>query len=429
MIEPEPGPGSRPGSPARQIAVHDIGGSDPTPLAGGGTDAPSACSIEGASPRTVDGAAPPASSSSEGNPAYALVDASRAVLASIVAFSHAWYLIVRDYQPGDGVIAGAGYFLAGFAHACVIIFFVLSGYWITRTVDRRLRDGWSWRHYLADRLVRLDLVLVPALVLGGTLDAIGYYVLQTPTHLAQTGTFVLRADLASTLRPEIFLGNLAFLQGVLLLPFGSNGPLWSVGYEFWYYLWFPALALSVRQRRPSWSLLLVIIGLWSAPFAMGFLAWLCGTAAYVAERRWSPVRASDRPPPLRIVAVAAVGVGVVLLIVRFRDFPFEDFLLAAVFGILLTLLLMARVGLPPLMTALARFGARSSFTLYATHFPVLALFAGLMLNDERLEPSFMAALSVTASLIATVAIAVVLSRFTERQTAEVRRRLSALVTS
>ena len=356
----------------------------------------------------------------EVNPAYAVIDATRAVLASLVAFSHAWYLVVRDYQPGDGVLAGVGYFVAGFAHACVIIFFVLSGYWITRSVGRRLHEGWSWKSYLVDRVVRLEVVLIPALAFGGIVDAIGYYGFQTATHLAQTNTFVMRADLGSTLRPDVFIANLVFLQGIAVLPFGSNGPLWSVGYEFWYYLWFPALALSVRQRRASWSLILLMVGLWSVPLVMGFLSWLCGSAVYVAERRWCATNARYRRVRLLVAVIAAGTVSVVLLIARFKDFWFEDVLLAAACGVLLTASLIARLGLPPVMIGLARFGAQSSFTLYATHFPIMALIGGLVVDHERLDPGSSGMLIVIILLATTIVLSATLSKLTESRTAEIR---------
>ena len=50
------------------------------------------------------------------------------------------------------------------------------------------------------------------------------------------------------------------------------------------------------------------------------------------------------------------------------------------------IVLMARVGLPPMMTRIARYGAQSSFTLYAVHFPVMALAAGIVVEGSRLHP-------------------------------------------
>ena len=46
--------------------------------------------------------------------------------------------------------------------------------------------------------------------------------------------------IAQALTAPVFLGNAAFLQRILVPELGTNGPLWSLANEFWYYLLFPA---------------------------------------------------------------------------------------------------------------------------------------------------------------------------------------------
>ena len=48
-------------------------------------------------------------------------------------------------------------------------------------------------------------------------------------------------DVRQTIGLPTLLGNLAFLQDFFARPYGSNGPLWSLSYEFWFYLVFPLL--------------------------------------------------------------------------------------------------------------------------------------------------------------------------------------------
>ena len=60
-----------------------------------------------------------------GQGAFAVMDAMRCVLAVVVAFAHAWYLLIEDYCGQASVAASAGYFLAGYEHASDILFFVL----------------------------------------------------------------------------------------------------------------------------------------------------------------------------------------------------------------------------------------------------------------------------------------------------------------
>lgn len=51
-------------------------------------------------------------------------------------------------------------------YQAVMVFFVLSGYFISSSVLHSLENGtWSWREYLTKRLLRLWIVLIPALLL------------------------------------------------------------------------------------------------------------------------------------------------------------------------------------------------------------------------------------------------------------------------
>jgi len=38
----------------------------------------------------------------------------------------------------------------------------------------------------------------------------------------------LTFNVYDTLHPSVFVGNLLYLQSILVMPFGSNGPLWSL---------------------------------------------------------------------------------------------------------------------------------------------------------------------------------------------------------
>jgi len=359
--------------------------------------------------------------------AYAYMDAFRCVLATAVAFGHAWALLIRDYQPSSNLAVDAFYFAAGFAHASVILFFVLSGYWITKSVAGRVRAGWDWRSYLGNRLSRLMIVLIPALALGGLLDSIALHILKSPTHLGATDTFVLRTNIAANLRPEVLAGNLLFLQDILVRPYGSNGPLWSLAFEFWYYVWFPALLLSWRLRRPSLGLLALLLAFLTPYLAFGFLSWLCGALLYFAEAR---LRAR---PHLRFVGgrgpvlVAGTLFAGTLLWGRTGDFSIEDPLLAIAFAFFLLTLLLTNPRPLPTIRSLAHYGAAASFSLYATHFPLMAFAAGLFLGAERLAPTPAAVGLVGLTLIGSLAAAWLFSRLTEAKTGTLRHMLRRML--
>src|SRR5882762_288746 len=109
------------------------------------------------------------------------LDIIRSLAAMAVMFGHWRALYFVDYahvQPSMSTVpVKTIYFLTGFGHQSVMIFFVLSGLFISSSVLRNLERGWSWRNYAIDRGVRLYLVLVPGLLLGGLCDVLGFHFL------------------------------------------------------------------------------------------------------------------------------------------------------------------------------------------------------------------------------------------------------------
>lgn len=53
------------------------------------------------------------------------------------------------------------------------------------------------------------------------------------------------------LAPAVLLGNLLFLQTKITQEFGSNGPLWSLFSEFWYYVLVPRLDDEFLMRTAA----------------------------------------------------------------------------------------------------------------------------------------------------------------------------------
>lgn len=354
-----------------------------------------------------------------GQHAFVAMDAMRCVLAIVVAFAHAWYLLIEDRQGQVSILASVAYFLAGFAHASVILFFVLSGYWIARSVDRRIMTGWEWPSYLIDRVTRLLVVLLPALAIGGALDATALYVFDSSTHSGATDTYVLRKDVAAALDWRVLLGNFVFLQGIAVPPFGTNGPLWSLAYEFWFYIWFPAIIVSWRKRRLS-PFLFAIGPAWFTPhMVIGFGCWLCGAVLYKATRTRTD---EDRRAPLNRIWFSITGGALVamLVVVRVVGLVYLELPLAAAFAFFLYAMLRADLRVPHWLLPLAAYGAQASFSLYALHFPVLAFAAALLLDTERLPPVAMNIALVAGTLALVILLCGVVARTTERHTGRIR---------
>ena len=91
------------------------------------------------------------------------------------------------------------------------------------------------------------------------------------------------------------LGNVFFLQTLTTPVWGSNGPLWSLAYEFWYYVCFPLLAYAlgltgrplstIRRLLCGVSVVALFIAL-PQDVRTGFLVWMVGVCVYVIQNTW-----------------------------------------------------------------------------------------------------------------------------------------------
>src|SRR4051794_31312092 len=102
-------------------------------------------------------------------------NAIRGVAALLVVISHARALLCLDWSGVDhGPFNRLLYALGSLGHQSVIVFFVLSGYWVGGAVLHQVRASrFSWVSYGLQRLTRLWVVIIPALVLTAILDRVG----------------------------------------------------------------------------------------------------------------------------------------------------------------------------------------------------------------------------------------------------------------
>lgn len=350
--------------------------------------------------------------------AYAWMDVFRALAATMVAISHVRDLMWRDAMPGDRIPAAIFYLLTGFGHIGVVVFFVLSGFWITRSVMKRLDQPDFWPSYLVDRLARLWIVLLPVIVIGGVLDWYGVHVLRSANYMGVSGAHSVTGPIGDRLGGPELLGAPLFLAAIAVDPLGSNGPLWSLSYEFWYYLWLPALALLVVRRRISVAIVVFGIGFLSGGLALGFVSWLAGSALHFALRKFEtePPGAWERPA-FAISLAATLGL---LLVARIVQKDWLDPMVAVVFALFLFGLCRANLHFPRFLTPVADFGSLGSFSLYALHFPLAMLFSGWLAGGLRREPSLFLLLETCAVMALLLGVAIAFSRITEARTDRVR---------
>ena len=351
----------------------------------------------------------------------------RGLAAIAVLVSHWRNFFLLDWQglPHHTPLLAVLYFVTGFGHEAVIIFFVLSGYLIGgHVVQACRRNRWSWKRYALDRLTRLGIVLVPALLLCLALDSIGIHLLHA-NWLYSGSAHIAEMQVPVTDSPKTLLGNLVFLQTIRVPTFGSDFPLWSLANEFWYYVLFPCVALLWFIKRGGMRIvlaaifLLVIVAL---PFAISiaFLIWLLGTAVFLF------------PPPRRftgwqtawIVGISCVALFAVLAGSRSHHLSaaWSDNLLGVAFTSLLYGMVHGSLPAAEAYRRVAKFIAASSYTVYLVHFPFFA--CCLAAIGRRWTPD-LRHLSFAALLLAAgYGYAVVVAALFETQTSRVKQWLA-----
>lgn len=357
-----------------------------------------------------------------------LLDLSRWVAAFLVVIEHLRSLMYMDYGAAIrvGMIGKVCYFITGFGRPAVMIFFVMSGFLVGGKVLERLAQGtFSWQKYAVDRSSRLYAVYVMALLLGGALDHFGYF------HLNRFGLYdesfpgripVVNFNVHENLSWPIFALNLGMCQTILGPVFGSNGPLWSLANEFWYYLAGPVLFLLFYSRVRHQLVLCIgiLVGLyWFLPASIlvYFLVWLMGAVLYfMNSRRYLPLWCS------LLLFLACFS----LARLQWLKVPYlADFLIGISFALLINSAADSARRIP--WHILNRRAADFSYSVYLCHFPFLvfvlsALYeaTGVGLRGQRTVLSSSLFLLI---LVMAYGWCYGISLVTERQTPRIREWL------
>ncbi|MEJ6394027.1 acyltransferase [Gymnodinialimonas sp. 2305UL16-5] len=226
------------------------------------------------------------------------LDALRALAALTVLAGHMAHIRFTG---------GEFYFLReiNIASDAVIVFFVLSGVVIAYAAGRDDDFG----TFTFNRLTRLLSVMIPALVLTVVFDSIGTRI---DMEAYPEGYYHPLPIWEMALRGLTFTNEWQGQTDRLRL--GSNGPLWSLSYEFAYYTLF-AVAVFLRglTRAVLLGLLCALIGL---PILALLPAWALGVWV------WHRVSADGYKPPHYAAAILmAFGAPLALALCRYSNLP------------------------------------------------------------------------------------------------------------
>ncbi len=276
------------------------------------------------------------------------------------------------------------YFFTGLGHEAVVVFFVISGYLVGGLSLQKWRTkGVNLGTYAVARVSRIYTVLIPGLLLGATLDWIGWHFFNHSalyTAAAQYGSS-MNTTVSENLGLSTFLGNLLMLQGISVPRLGSNAPLWSLANEWWYYTAFALLAGGLlapsRGRKAALLVLLLLLTVLLPPRLM---LWVCVWCLGVAAAEW--IERGRRFPPFWLGALLFGGALIASRLSHNVETAadeagvFSGFGRDLLFGLAYTLLLVcAATGLrrAPSFSRLHHRLADFSYSTYVIHFPVMLL--------------------------------------------------------
>lgn len=370
----------------------------------------------------------------------------RIVAALVVVVSHVRPMFFVDYPDAESrePLTQVMYAVTGVGHQAVLVFFVLSGYWVGGSVIRGLRQGrFSVGAFATARLTRLWLVLIPAILVTQVIDRVG--VALRPTSDVYEGspayhTIVPAGGPIQNLTLLDSLGNIAFVQDLYVPSVGTNTPLWSLAAEFWYYLLFPALILvfarrvSIATRAGAAAVSIAAIALVSFPTESSptqvlllFPAWLLGALVAFYQGRIASRMNGLQPwsrNAIRTVALLAVLV-TAIADSRLHHIVSTYALAIAAAGLTAAYVVdvrssRARAALRPMSWA-----SEWSYSLYATHMPVVALLAALIvpMAADRWQLTVAGFLIMLALTAVPVAFAIGFYMLTEKHTDTVRRAI------
>ena len=337
----------------------------------------------------------------------------RWIAAAVVVLSH----LEQNILNKGGFVAATGPQVTGFVakpltgdggygHAAVVVFFVLSGFLVggklvELLVSPRLRSDWPG--FLVDRFSRIFIVLLPVLVLTALIVAALVW-FEPTAPFVQTGqwTFDLAQPLTNDLSWARWAGVAVMLNDLVVPTLDANGPLWSLAYEWSYYIIGLAVVLAYRRVFSRWAVLVMLYGaalvglsaFHQPNILFAGLSWLAGIGA----------RLAFNAEVLRGRGMLLAGIAcVVLLLALEAVLPLPDPVLGLGVALMIAHPAWRRWRF---LDATGERLASFSFTLYAMHFPVMLGIMGLLFAAGVLPPRL--AFDATGFAVVAVIFAVLM---------------------
>jgi peptidoglycan/LPS O-acetylase OafA/YrhL len=262
--------------------------------------------------------------------------------------------------------------LTRLGHEAVLVFFVMSGFLVGGQIIRHLQEQrFEISAYIIERSTRILLPLVPACLLTWFLGITVFEI-----HLGWVTV----------------LSNMIGLNGVVAATLPGNAPLWSLAYEIWFYIFAGAIACCFNPgnaRLPAVAVIVCSVYVFSILEARYLLLWFAGAAVVlILETQWR------RPMAVIGTVVAIVGVATSQIGTESKSFINVSYLSPAIsdalvcIGVYLTIPLLCSDRTNVALRCVrkpAMYLSAMSYTLYLTHYPILAALAGVFPRANNLS--------------------------------------------
>ncbi|MDH5381801.1 MAG: acyltransferase family protein, partial [Cyclobacteriaceae bacterium] len=190
------------------------------------------------------------------------------------------------------------------------------------------------------------------------------------------------------------MGNLGFLMKFYTPVFGSDGPLWSLAYEGWFYITFPLFFVVLRKN----SLLagLIMVGLFVVANFIGTGFVLFDKVFGLMLCWWLGIVLADiYVGRIKIKWIYLAPLVFLIPILILDLFPLIGHNLSSLywslgfFGMFSTLFWMQSNNISLQILEKLKITGDFSYTLYVIHMPILVLFSGILMvqNEEKSLPS------------------------------------------
>ncbi|WP_405607808.1 acyltransferase family protein [Polaribacter sp. Asnod1-A03] len=371
-----------------------------------------------------------------------LFDLIRGVSALVVMFSHLRNTMFIDYSElkGTGNISTKiFYFFTGLGHQAVMIFFVLSGFFVGGAVINKRRI-FKFSDYLLSRLTRLWVVLIPALIFTLGLDLLVDFL--SPDIIEGTYLKILNSGPKESysLSIKTFIANIFFFQTIYTPVYGSNSPLWSLANEFWYYILFPLMFIVLKNKstynfyiRVLSFFLLIGFSIMIYDKLEGYLIWLMGVLVFALYQSNIKIRNKSIS---NLIILFSMILFLISIVVSKKDYfagvslISNDLFIGVCFSIFIFSIKDSSFFIieNKYLSKFSIWLSNISFTLYVIHFPLLMLIFALFYKDNMQVLSLNSFIEFSTISIVLIVFSYFFWYLFERNTDKVKKYIKQKIT-